>query len=89
MERKPFFKVEERALTPKIMDGFYSKSNLTTFYDYIPVYKISTQYTNPFKRYRMETKSVMYATGQTAVCLCWGFTAQSTQWGHVERGQFT
>ena len=22
------------------------------------------------------------------VCLCWGFTAQSTQWGHVERGQF-
>ena len=22
-------------------------------------------------------------------CLCWGFTAQSTQWGHVERGQFT
>ena len=23
------------------------------------------------------------------VCLCWGFTAQSTQKGHVERGQFT
>ena len=23
------------------------------------------------------------------VCLCWGFTAQSIQWGHVERGQFT
>ena len=23
------------------------------------------------------------------VCLCWGLTAQSTQWGHVERGQFT
>ena len=23
------------------------------------------------------------------VCLCWGFTAQSTQWGHIERGQFT
>ena len=23
------------------------------------------------------------------VCLCWGFTVQSTQWGHVERGQFT
>ena len=22
------------------------------------------------------------------ICLCWGFTAQSTQWGHVERGQF-
>ena len=21
--------------------------------------------------------------------LCWGFTAQSTQWGHVERGHFT
>ena len=24
-----------------------------------------------------------------SACLCWGFTAQSTQWGHVERGQFT
>ena len=23
------------------------------------------------------------------VCLCRGFMAQSTQWGHVERGQFT
>ena len=23
------------------------------------------------------------------VCLFWVFTAQSTQWGHVERGQFT
>ena len=23
------------------------------------------------------------------VCLCWSFTAQSTQWGHVECGQFT
>ena len=22
-------------------------------------------------------------------CLCWGFTAQSTHSGHVERGQFT
>ena len=22
-------------------------------------------------------------------CLCWGFTAQSTQWGHVEHDQFT
>ena len=23
------------------------------------------------------------------IVLSWGFTAQSTQWGHVERGQFT
>ena len=23
------------------------------------------------------------------VCLCWGFMAQSTQWGHVEHCQFT
>ena len=22
-------------------------------------------------------------------CLCWGFTALSTQWGHVKRGQLT
>ena len=26
------------------------------------MYKISIQYTNPFKRYRMETKSVTYGT---------------------------
>ena len=26
---------------------------------------------------------------ETIICLCWGFTAQSTQWGHVKRGQFT
>ena len=31
-----------------------------------------------------------YKNDQTVyICLCWGFTAQSTQWGHVERGQFT
>ena len=29
------------------------------------------------------------AHAQTIVCLWWGLTAQSTQWGHVERGQFT
>ena len=23
------------------------------------------------------------------VCLCWGFTAQLTQWGHVKHGQFS
>ena len=23
------------------------------------------------------------------ICLCWGFTVQATQQGHVERGQFT
>ena len=27
-----------------------------------------------------------YVVGSFFVCLCWGFTAQSTQWGHVERG---
>ena len=31
-----------------------------TFYDYIPVYKISIQYTNSFKRYRTETICVTY-----------------------------
>ena len=29
------------------------------------------------------------ADNNCCFCLCWGFTAQSTQWGHVERGQFT
>ena len=27
--------------------------------------------------------------GNKFVCLGWGFTAQSTQWGHVQRGEFT
>ena len=27
--------------------------------------------------------------GFQSFCLCWGFIAQSTQWGHVEHGQFT
>ena len=115
------FQSWKRAITPKMIDGFYSKSNLTyilwlytcvqnfnpinqsfqkishgnhfsklrkffkvekghnsqnnwwislnrtwsTFYDYIPVYKISIQYTNPFKRYRTEAKSVTYGTDGT------------------------
>ena len=33
--------------------------------------------------------STIYPSTCLFVCLCWGFTAQSTQWGHVERGQFT
>ena len=55
MARKPFFKVEKGTyiISPKIIDGFYSKLNLT--YIYIPVYKTSVQYTIPFKRYRTET----------------------------------
>ena len=23
------------------------------------------------------------------ICFCWGFTAQSTKWGHVKHGHFT
>ena len=30
-----------------------------------------------------------YTHSRATVCLCWGFTAQSTQWGHVEHSQFT
>ena len=33
-------------------------------------------------------KYVIFRKKNIFVCLCWGFTAQSTQWGHVERGQF-
>ena len=32
--------VEKRAITLIIIARFYPKSNLTIFYDYIPVYKI-------------------------------------------------
>ena len=39
--------------------------------------------------FRALTKFRFLWTAQEFVCLCWGFTAQSTQWGHVERGQFT
>ena len=41
----------------------------------------------PGKPYKEPTITVKGKRLQ--VCLCWGFTAQSTQWGHVERGQFT
>ena len=34
-------------------------------------------------------KAYTIACGSESFCLCWGFTAQSTKWGHVERGQFT
>ena len=67
--RKPFFKVENFS----VEKGRNSQNNWwilpeierPTFYDYIPVYKISIQYTNPFKRYRTETKSVTYGTDGT------------------------
>ena len=47
--------VEKRAIT-LIIGRFYPKSNLTIFYDYIPVYKIWIQYTNQsfLKKYRKE-----------------------------------
>ena len=32
---------------------------------------------------------VCYIQNSLFVCLCWGFMAQSTQWGHVDRSQFT
>ena len=32
---------------------------------------------------------ILNLTWRRFVCLCWGFMAQSTQWGHVKRGQFT
>ena len=32
----------------------------------------------------LEVCSVQYEQ-RVSVCLCWGFTAQSTQWDHVER----
>ena len=31
----------------------------------------------------------LFVRKSSIVCLCWGFTAQATQWGHIERGQFT
>ena len=40
-------------------------------------------YDSPYKKDRTNHG------GDLLVCLCCGFTAQSTQWGHVERGQFT
>ena len=61
IERKPFFKVK-KGHNSQIFSEFYPKLNLTTFYDYIPVYKIRIQYTNLFKRYRMETIFVTYET---------------------------
>ena len=41
--------------------------------------------TSPFFYLSLRVKLL----GDLFVCLCCGFTAKSTQWGHVERGQFT
>ena len=38
---------------------------------------------------KQDNKELLEKILSEYVCLCWGFTAQSTQWGHVERGQFT
>ena len=37
----------------------------------------------------IEEECLRQLTMELFVCLCWGFTAQSTQQGHVEPGQFT
>ena len=41
------------------------------------------------KHTKHESRVVSYIERSSVRCLCWGFTAQSTQLGHVERGQFT
>ena len=38
---------------------------------------------------KMVVPQKMDAPQKVGACLCWCFTAQSTQWGHVEHGQFT
>ena len=85
--------VEKGTITLIINGRFYPKSNLTIFYDYKSMYKIRIQYTNQFflKKYRKENIFWRWKRAVTPkiICLCWGFMAQSTKWGHVERGQFT
>ena len=39
--------------------------------------------------FKVQTEDGQLTEKRTGELLCWGFTAQSTQWGHVERGQFT
>ena len=45
----------------------------------------------PSKPLRVMMKQSVYLTTLFLgrLCLCWGFMAQSTQWGDVQRGQFT
>ena len=47
--------------------------------------KIKTRITNSIDL----DETSRYCLQKYIVCLCRGFTAQSTLWGHVERGQFT
>ena len=44
---------------------------------------------NPQDENFIEKNNIVHKVKLVAFCLCWGFTAQSTQWGHVERCQFT
>ena len=41
-------KLKKRAITFIIIGRFYPKLNLTIFYDYKPMYKISIQYKNQY-----------------------------------------
>ena len=47
-----FFKVEKGHNSQNV--DFTLNQTWPTFYDYIPVYKISIQYTNPLKRYLLK-----------------------------------
>ena len=53
----------KRAITPKIIGGFTLNRTSPTFYDYIPVYKISIQHINLFNRYLTKTICVTYGKG--------------------------
>ena len=44
---------------------------------------------NPYLDLKMRLRSRCPRLQFKWICLCWGFMAQSTQWGHVERGQAT
>ena len=65
--------VEKRAITLIIIGRFYPKSNLTIFYDYIPVYKIWIQYIKNLlkKKYRKENIFWRWKRAITTIIIGW------------------
>ena len=71
-------------LSPKI--GLIVYANCCLWRQFTSVYKV---YFLKIKNKKNKSICCLLYWPIECICLCWGFTAQSNQWGHVERCQFT
>ena len=74
--------------SPKGMDSLLSFSAIVCKGDNFRDFLFPFQNINPVQSKDERIKETRLSPS-LILCLRWGFTAQSTQWGHVECGQFT